>query len=108
MKILYIFSVQHVCFVNAVSWLIILIQYFILKKIHSLSIYIYIISFLIVIFGTLLFNEIIIINVCDLNKNTKAKILEREKEEIKQLNMFSNGNNILINEDESIISNING
>ena len=108
MKILYIFSVQHVCFVNAVSWLIILIQYFILKKIHSLSIYIYIISFLIVIFGTLLFNEIIIINVCDLNKNTKAKILEREKEEINQLNMFSNGNNILINEDESIISNING
>ena len=56
----------------------------------------------------MLFNEIIIINVCDLNKNTKAKILEREKEEINKLNMFSNGNNILINEDESIISNING
>ena len=81
-EIIYIFTPQHVCFVSAVSWMIIFIQNFIIDKdsIHFLIINIF--AFLIVIFGTLLFNEMIIINAYNLNKDTKIKILEREKNDI--------------------------
>ena len=85
MKIIDIFTPQHVCLVNIVSALIIFVKNYILDSTYIFLIYIYIIAFIIVIFATLLFNEIIIINACELNKYTKAEILEREKKEILQI-----------------------
>ena len=83
-EILYIFTPQHVCFVNAVSWMIIFIKNFFFDKNSIHFLIINIIAFLVVIFGTLLFNEMIIINAYNLNKDTKIKILEREKNDFLQ------------------------
>ena len=40
---------------------------------------------MIIIFGTLIYNEIIIINSCGLNKNTKQGFLIKEKQEIQDI-----------------------
>ena len=85
MKIIDIFTPQHVCLVNVVGALIIFVKEYILHPDYIFLIYIYIFAFIIIIFATLLFNEIIIINACELNKHTKAEIIEREKKEILEL-----------------------
>ena len=85
MKIIDIFTPQHVCLVNVVSALIIFVNNYILDPAYAFLICIYIIAFIIVIFATLLFNEILVINACELNKYTKAEIIEREKKEILEL-----------------------
>ena len=85
MKIIDIFTPQHVCLVNVVSALIIFLQYYILDPTYSFLIYIYIIAFIIVICATLLFTEILVINACELSKYTKVEIIEREKKEILEL-----------------------
>ena len=77
MKIIDIFTPQHVCLVNVVSTLITFVKNYILYSKNTFLIYIYIIAFIIIIFSTLLFSEIIIINICYLNKYTKAEIIER-------------------------------
>lgn len=81
-EILYIFTPQHVCFVNAVSWMFIFIKNFFFDNNSIVFVFINIFAFLVVILGTLLFNEMIIINAYNLNKDTKIKILEREKNDI--------------------------
>ena len=85
MKIIDIFTPQHVCLVNVVSALIIFLQYYILDPTYAFLIYIYIIAFIIVIFAILLFTEILVINACELSKYTKVEIIEREKKEILEL-----------------------
>ena len=85
MEILYFFTPQHVCFINSVSWLIIFFKNFFFYTTSTALIIIYIFTFLFIIFGTLLFNEMIILNIYGLNKDTKVQILEREKKDTLEL-----------------------
>ena len=84
MNIIDKFSPLHVAFVNVV---LCLYQYIILlstpfDELNSyILIFINIICFIIIIFSTLLFNEIIIINAWGLNTHTKKDILLREKKD---------------------------
>jgi len=84
MNIIDKFSPLHVAFVNVV---LCLYQYIILlstpfDELNSyILIFINIICFIIIIFSTLLFNEIIIINAWGLNIHTKKDILLREKKD---------------------------
>ena len=91
MKIIDKFSPLHVAFVNVV---LCLYQYILSMTFNNFNSYIIIfiiniICFIIIIFSTLLFNEIIIINACDLNTHTKKDILLREKED-KDNNLLEN------------------
>jgi hypothetical protein len=99
MKIIDKFSPLHVAFVNVV---LCLYQYIISICFDNLNSYIIIfiiniICLIIIIFSTLLFNEIIIINSCGLNTHTKKDILLREKKD----NIFENSesrNNSMLSE----------
>ena len=76
MKIIYRFSPLHVAFVNVV---LCLFQYILSMSFNKLNSYIVIfiiniICLIIIVFSTLLFNEIIIINACGLNIHTKKDI----------------------------------
>ena len=73
-----------------------------------IEIIIYPIGYMIILIGTLIYNEIIILNFCDLNKNTKKFVKQRQNVEsvelseyinnIRQNSLFSNDDN-----DEAII-----
>ena len=75
LHVIYIFSPTHLGFLD------IIIKYldFIpsMGTFNSFNTLIYFISLIIIIFGTLLFNEIIIINKCGLNKYTRPEIVKR-------------------------------
>ena len=80
-NIIYILTPIHVGFVNVVSTLF---QIFLListeHKGEDLLIWIfYLICLIVVIFGTLIFAEIIIINACGLNEYTKVGLLIKEE-----------------------------
>ena len=79
-RIIYIFSPQHVGFCNIISCLIELIKYLIENKaINNITHFIFDMITLIFIFlGTLIFNEMIIINAFGLNENTKAGKIKKE------------------------------
>ena len=86
MKIIYTFSPLHVIFVEVAYTLFLYLTFIITtqKEYNLLDIImyiIYIISLIIIIFGTLVFNEIIILNFCRLNHNTKYYILKRAKKD---------------------------
>ena len=40
----------------------------------------------VIIFSTLIFNEVLIINLCGLNKNTRKGFLKKEKMELQEIN----------------------
>jgi hypothetical protein len=86
LKVIYNFSPNHIGFLD------IIIKYFdfiIIPNIidwnisesgdtgRLIAIIIHLVSFIFIIFGTLLFTEIIIINKCNLDFNTRPRILER-------------------------------
>ena len=52
----------------------------------SIKIIIYII-YIIIVFSSLIYNEVILINICSLSKDTKKKILLREKNEEKNISL---------------------
>ena len=106
MKIIYTFTPFHVAFVNSALVLIQLIKYIISEG--GLDIIILIISLLIIILGILIFNEIIILNFCQLNEDTKKEILLREQKEILNIDAPIELNIDLDNNDnnENNISNI--
>lgn len=88
MKVIYLFSPQHVCFLNVVNTLSAFVLSHFLEKGSNLEVFdiiTNIIALIIIIFGTLLFNEIIIVNICGLNRDTKTNILEREKLELLEI-----------------------
>ena len=86
-NVIYIFSPQHVCFLNITISLVNFIIFKISdKRLDIFKIIIYIFSFIIIIFGTLVHNEMIIINVFKLNKQTKVFISKRGKNEILEMN----------------------
>jgi hypothetical protein len=86
LKIIYIFSPNHIGFLDIIIKycdFIIIPNIIDLKfsefiEIKNLIVnVIHLVSFIFIIFGTLLFTEIIIINKCSMNFNTKPRILER-------------------------------
>ena len=100
MKIIDRFSPLHVAFVNVVLCLYqYILSIFIYKLNSNIIIFIInIICLLIIIFSTLLFNEIIIINACGLNTHTKKDILLREKKDNDFENSESRNNSMLSEE----------
>ena len=97
-KIIDIFTPQHVGFVNVVYCLIEFVKYIIKQnKIDDIIHFIFdIISFIVIILGTLIFNEMIIINAFGLNDNTKSGIIKKEKLdniELKSTEIFENEEN---------------
>ena len=117
-KIIDIFTPQHVGFVNVVYCLIEIIKYTIKQKeIEDVIHFIFgIISIIVIILGTILFNEMIIINAFGLSDNTKSGIKKKEKLENIELNsteIFENeenkedkivGLNDLLEENEEVIN----
>ena len=56
------------------------------EKILIKNVFFYIFS-IIIIFGCLIYNEIIIINICKLNFNTRKQIIKRQSKDIKNINL---------------------
>jgi len=84
MKVTYIFTPQHLSFLNTVYYMSILILYRILNN-FSLTIFICeIIILIFMTFSALIFSEMIIINKWGLNKNTKKGLLIRERQEFEE------------------------
>ena len=88
MKVLYLYNSQHISFLIIVFSFTNFINGLIKKDI---DVYYYIVqfsSFIIIFFGTLIYNEIIIINACGLNDYTKESLLLREKIDKDQKSAF--------------------
>ena len=85
LKVIYIFTPQHIAFINAVFYMLRLLRCRISTGDSIFLISIDSILLIIIIFSTLLFNEMVIINSCGLNENTKVGFLikeEKEKEDV--------------------------
>jgi len=87
LKVIDIFSPQHVAFLNTAFSLYQLIKCRFKSGDDIILIIIDGFFLLIIIFSTLVFNEILIINVFGLNENTKKGFLIKEKEEFSDLNL---------------------
>ena len=81
MKVIYIFTPQHVAFLNVVFYMLRLLRCRITTGDKSLIIISDSIFLAIIIFSTLLFNEMIVVKACGLHDNTKDGFLIKEKEE---------------------------
>ncbi len=101
-RVIYIFTPTHVGFLNVVSSLFENIKYIIILKfeINILHLIFDIISLMVIIFGTLIFNEIIVINYFGLNEHTKKGFLLKEK-----LDNMPIDSTIITNYDEEDIEN---
>ena len=97
MKVIYIFTPQHVAFLNVVFYMLRLLRCRIISADNVILISADVILLLIIIFSTLLFNEMIIINSCGLGENTKVGFLIKEEEEIKDAHSSQFTNNEDIN-----------
>jgi hypothetical protein len=84
MKVIYIFTPQHVAFLNVVFYMIRLLRCRITTGDQSLIIISDSVFLIIIIFSTLLFNEMIVVNACGLNENTKDGFLIKEKKELNE------------------------
>ena len=86
MKIIYIFNAQYVSFLITSETVGAAIVMFIEKEIYFFSFMLELIQMILVIFGTLMYNEIIIINLFGLETKTKKYlILEQNEEENDQI-----------------------
>ena len=83
MKVIYIFTPQHVAFVNVVFYMLRLLRCRIFSADNVILISADVVFLLIIIFSTLMFNEMIIINSCGLSEKTKVGLLIKEEKEIK-------------------------
>ena len=81
MKVIYIFTPQHVSFLNVSVYIGKLIYYRIVSNFSMIVFICEIIISLFMIFSTLIFSEMIIINKWGLNENTKKDLLTKEKKE---------------------------
>ena len=80
-KVIDIFSPQHVSFINVIFYLFRLLNCRINSKDNIALIINDSLCLFIIAFSTLVFNEILIIKVCGLDENTKNGFLEKEKKE---------------------------
>ena len=78
-KIIYIFTPIHVGFLNVVSCLYQILQYFFSNLEYLVFLIFYIICLTVIGIGTLIFTEILVINAKGLNENTKIGLLIKEK-----------------------------
>lgn len=94
MKVLYLYNSQHVSFLIIIFPFINFISGLFDGKVKNSLNYniMQLISLIIIFFGTLLYNEIIIINACGLNENTKKGLLIKEKLDLEQSNSLINPN----------------
>lgn len=81
MKVIYIFSPQHIGFLNVTLYTLRLLRCRIFSEDKIIYIIADLIFLMIIIFSSLLFNEMIIINACGFNENTKVGFLIKEKKE---------------------------
>ena len=97
LKVIYFFSVQSIAFLlvseSATDSIIEIINFFIEKKSNSNGyeitlLLINIIIILLMVFATFIYNEIIVIKVCGLDKNVASEIIARSLKEINQINIF--------------------
>ena len=80
-KIIYIFTPQHVGFCNVAIYFSMLIEFFIKSEYlrnDILHFILDIISLIFIFIGTIIFNEIIILNFWGLNENTKSGKIKKE------------------------------
>ena len=94
--IIYYFSPNLFILTNITGNMIILIHNLFAEKNKETKYLIFKgVGYFIILFSTLIYNEIVILNFCDLNVNTKKVIKERGKEEESLLNeeMKENNNN---------------
>ena len=104
-RIIYIFTPQHVGFCNIISCFIEVIKYVIKVKGVNTNIvhFIFDMMCLILVFmGTLLFNEMIIINAFGLNENTKVGKMKKEIYEHLDFNSTIINDNQEYNDDKQI------
>lgn len=102
-RIIYIFSPQHVGFCNIISVYIKIIKYLIkFKVINNVTHFIFdMISLLFIFLGTIIFNEMIIVNIFGLNENTKAGKIKKELLDNERFN------STIVNENENEMDNEN-
>ena len=82
---IYFFSPGHIIISESLSQIITTIIQNTLKNYSIYSKIIIYFLFIIIVISSLIYNEVIIINLCSLNKNTKKKIITRAKIEIESL-----------------------
>ena len=90
LKIIDVFSPQHVAFCNTALYLYL---FFLWKKKSGDNFYLSFLdyfSLILIIFATLIFNEILIINACGLNQNTKKGFIKKEILELQSINSLDN------------------
>jgi hypothetical protein len=85
LKILDTFSPQHVAFCNTAFSLYLLVKSRLKSEDNLFLMLLDAIFLVLIIFATLIFNEIIIINAFGLNKNTKKSFLKKEKVELQSI-----------------------
>ena len=104
MKIIYFFNSQYVSFLITSETVGATIIKFIEEKFGFFSLIIEIIPMILVIFGTLMYNEIIIINLFGLEEKTKKNLTLEQDEEVNQqmitLNENENDNEKDVNMDD--------
>ena len=82
LKVLDIFSPQHVAFLNTAFTLYQLFKCRIKSEDNIILTAIDGFFLIVIIFGTLVFNEMVVINICGLNRNTKIELIIKEQQEI--------------------------
>ena len=110
MKVIYLYNSQYVSFLIIVFTFINFGKSFIPNENNEadkdiLLIIFQIIPLIIVFFGTLIYNEILIVNICGLNENTKKYIIIKEKMERKTLlenNEEGSGDDINKSDDRNV------
>ncbi len=100
LKVLDITSPQHVTFLNTALSLYLLLKCRITTGDYAIFITIDFIFLLVKLFAISVFNEMIIINICGLNENTKEGLLLKEKQEFEdRKNSISSFGNISDDDD---------
>ena len=92
LKVIYIFSPIHVAFLNTAFTLYQLIKCRTKSKDDIVLTIVDGIFLLVIIFATLVFNEMLIINIWGLNNNTKIGFIIREQKEIQDIYSTTNNN----------------
>ena len=92
LKVIYIFSPIHVAFLNTAFTLYQLIKCRTKSKDDIILTVVDGVFLLVIIFATLVFNEMLIINICGLNNNTKIGFIIKEQKEIQDIVSTTNNN----------------
>ena len=85
LRVIDVFSPQHVAFCNAAIYLYLLILCRCKNDKNVLIIIFDIFSLIVIIFGNLVFNELLIINVFEFNQNTKKGFIKKEMLELQNI-----------------------